>query len=61
MPFGEFLPFETKLEKIGLKKVTEGFGSFSKGNINNTFSYNNLNIIPLICYEIIFSEVNPKN
>ena len=60
MPFGEFLPFETKLEKIGLKKVTEGFGSFSKGNINNTFSYNNLNIIPLICYEIIFPELIQK-
>ena len=60
VPFGEFLPFETKLEKLGLKKVTEGFGSFSKGNMNNTFAYNNLNIIPLICYEIIFPELIQK-
>ena len=57
VPFGEFLPFQTQLEKIGLKKITEGFGSFSKGDRNNTFSYNNLNIIPLICYEIIFPEL----
>ena len=60
VPFGEFLPFQTKLEKIGLKKITEGFGSFSKGNTNNTFSYSDYNIIPLICYEIIFPELTQK-
>jgi len=60
VPFGEFLPFETKLEKIGLKKITEGFGSFSKGNTYNTFSYENFNIVPLICYEIIFPELIQK-
>ena len=31
VPFGEFLPFENKLEKVGLKKITEGHGSFLKG------------------------------
>ena len=60
VPFGEFLPFHTYFEKIGLKKITEGFGSFSNGNITNTFSYDNLNIIPLICYEIIFPELIQK-
>ncbi len=60
VPFGEFLPFQTKLEKIGLKKVTEGFGSFSKGTSDNYFPYYNLNIIPLICYEIIFPELVQK-
>ena len=30
VPFGEFLPFETVLNKIGLKKITEGHGSFLK-------------------------------
>jgi len=65
VPFGEFLPFPKILEKIGLKKITEGIGSFSKGKASNTFSYNDLNIIPLICYEIIFPEliqgINFKN
>ena len=60
VPFGEFLPYQIKLEKIGLKKITEGFGSFSKGIASNTFSYNDLNIIPLICYEIIFPELVQK-
>ena len=57
VPFGEFLPFPTFLEKIGLKKITEGYGSFSKGKANETFLYNDLSIIPLICYEIIFPEL----
>ena len=60
VPFGEFLPFQKNLEKIGLKKITEGFGSFSKGDLNSIFPYNNLNIIPLICYEIIFPELIQK-
>ena len=37
VPFGEFLPFEYMLKKIGFKKITEGYGSFSKGNVSNTF------------------------
>ena len=28
VPFGEFLPFENILSKLGLKKITEGHGSF---------------------------------
>ena len=60
VPFGEFLPFHNKWEDIGLKKITEGFGSFTKGTINNTFSYNGINIVPLICYEIIFPELVQK-
>ena len=60
VPFGEFLPFYDRLEKVGLKKVTEGFGSFSKGTSYETFTYSELNIIPLICYEIIFPELIQK-
>ena len=30
VPFGEFLPFENLLKKIGFKKVTEGHVSFLK-------------------------------
>ena len=60
VPFGEFLPFHDILEKFGLKKVTEGFGSFSKGTKDGTFSYSGIDIIPLICYEIIFPELIQK-
>ena len=63
VPFGEFLPFENILSKLGLKKITEGYGSFSSGSNSNIFTLNNLKILPLICYEIIFPELsqNPKN
>ena len=30
VPFGEFVPFNSFLEKFGLKKITQGYGSFSK-------------------------------
>ena len=54
--FGEFLPLENFLNKFGLKKITEGYGSFLKGNKNKNFLINDLNILPLICYEVIFTE-----
>ena len=57
VPFGEFLPFENFLNKLGLKKITQGHGSFSKGAVQGNFMLNNLNILPLICYEIIFPEL----
>ena len=31
VPFGEFLPFENILNQLGLKTITNSFGSFSKG------------------------------
>ena len=57
VPFGEFLPFENILNKIGLKKITRGYGSFTKGNVQKNFSIENAKILPLICYEIIFPEL----
>ena len=58
VPFGEFLPLEGFLSKLGLKKITEGYGSFSKGSNNNIFTLDNLKILPLICYEVIFAELS---
>ena len=57
VPFGEFLPFENFFKKIGLKKVSYGYESFSAGNKRKSISlgFDNLNFIPLICYEIIYS------
>ena len=59
VPFGEFLPLENFLKKIGLKSLTNNYQSYSHGeireviqvNINSSF----INFIPLICYEIIYS------
>ena len=59
VPFGEFLPFETILKKIGLKSLTNNYQSFSKGEkreiINIKKKNFSLKILPLICYEIIYS------
>ena len=55
VPFGEFLPLEILLNKIGLKKITEGHGSFLEANNQQNIKIENLNILPMICYEIIFS------
>ena len=63
VPFGEFLPYENILRQVGIKKITEGYGSFSKGSNRDVFTYDNLRLLPLICYEIIFPELseNQKN
>ena len=57
VPFGEFLPLEKILNKFGLKKITEGYGSFLKGGRQNNLILDNLNILPLICYEVIFTNL----
>ena len=61
VPFGEFLPFENFLNNFGLKKITEGHGSFLRGKINKNVFVDNLNILPLICYEIIFTDLIQKS
>ena len=60
VPFGEFLPYENILGKVGLKKITEGYGSFSRGKSSDIFVIDNLKLLPLICYEIIFPELSQK-
>ena len=61
VPFGEFLPFENLLSKFGLKKITEGHGSFLKGYSNKNIIIGKINILPLICYEIIFTNLIKKS
>ena len=66
VPFGEFIPFEKILNKIGLKVITNSFGSFTKGNDRTVISISNdllqeLKFLPLICYEIIYSGSLSKN
>ena len=55
VPFGEFLPFENFFKKLGLKKITRGYNSFTSDIERKIININNINLIPLICYEIIYS------
>ena len=66
VPFGEFLPFEKTLSRFGFKKITPGYSSFSSGDtrtiINLGNKFNKKSILPLICYEIIYSgKIKKKN
>ncbi len=61
VPFGEFLPFENFLKKIGLKKITQGYQSFSADDKREILEIDQLKFVPLICYEIIYSgKINPN-
>ena len=59
VPFGEFIPFENILGLMGLKTITNEYQSFSSGNNRTSLNIKNdqinLNLLPLICYEIIYS------
>ena len=59
VPFGEFIPFESILSLIGLKTVTNNYQSFSSGDARIPLNIKNgkidLTLLPLICYEIIYS------
>ena len=59
VPFGEFTPFENILSLIGFKTVTNSYQSFSSGKTRIPLNIKNdkidLNLLPLICYEIIYS------
>jgi apolipoprotein N-acyltransferase len=59
VPFGEFLPFESLLRSFGLNTITKNYESFSSGKKRDIIEIKNKNfslkILPLICYEIIYS------
>jgi apolipoprotein N-acyltransferase len=59
VPFGEFTPFEKIFKVIGLKTITNSYQSFSRGETRIPLNVKNnkidLNLLPLICYEIIYS------
>ena len=62
VPFGEFLPFENFFKKFGLKKITQGYRSFTSDVERKIININNINFVPLICYEIIYSgKINKTN
>ena len=59
VPFGEFLPFEKILGSVGLKSLTNSYQSFSSGKSREIIDINQNNfdikILPLICYEVIYT------
>jgi len=62
VPFGEYLPLESLLSNFGLKKITQGYQSFSSRNERKIIKLNNISFLPLICYEIIYSgNINKSN
>ena len=65
VPFGEFIPFENILSKVGLKTITNNYESFSKGLERKVIEIDekefSFRLLPLICYEIIYSgEITNK-
>jgi apolipoprotein N-acyltransferase len=64
VPFGEFLPLENILSKLGLKSLTNNYQSYSKGKNEKSINVKDidLNFLATICYEIIYSgELNSKS
>ncbi len=61
VPFGEYLPFEHILERLGLQELTKQRGGFLAGDRRRLIAVPGAPVaLPLICYEIIFpGEVMP--
>jgi len=55
VPFGEYLPMQEFLSRLGLTKLVDSPGSFTPGDGPHTFAIPNAPAVgPLICYEILF-------
>ncbi|WP_319797272.1 apolipoprotein N-acyltransferase [Nitrobacter sp.] len=55
VPFGEFLPFQGLMEKLGFVQLTKVQGGFIPGTARRTIDLPNApSVLPLICYEAIF-------
>jgi apolipoprotein N-acyltransferase len=62
VPFGEFLPFQDLLERIGLMQLTKVPGGFIPGDRRRAMEAPRApRFLPLICYEIVFpGEAVPR-
>jgi apolipoprotein N-acyltransferase len=57
VPFGEYVPFEDILSKIGITNVIDLPGGFSPGARRSLMVLpDGLKLYPLICYEVIFPD-----
>jgi apolipoprotein N-acyltransferase len=58
VPFGEYLPFQDALEKLGLRQITDLLpGGFIAGDRHRALTVPHApDVIPLVCYEAIFPD-----
>jgi apolipoprotein N-acyltransferase len=63
VPFGEFLPLRSILERVGLRQFTHALGSFEAGaSPRPLIDIPGMpTVVPLICYEAIFPGVVARN
>jgi apolipoprotein N-acyltransferase len=55
VPFGEYLPFQDLMEKLGFVQLTKVQGGFIAGTRRHAMEIPNAPpVLPLICYEAIF-------
>jgi len=55
VPFGEYLPFQPLLERLGLQQLTKMVGGFLAGDRRRAMDVPHApKMLPLICYEAIF-------
>jgi apolipoprotein N-acyltransferase len=57
VPFGEYMPFESFLDRFGIQNVVEMPGGFSAAATRQLLTLpSGLKLYPLVCYEIIFPD-----
>ena len=57
VPFGEYLPFQRVLERLGLMQLTKVVGGFLSGDRRRAMDVPGApKMLPLICYEAIFPD-----
>jgi apolipoprotein N-acyltransferase len=55
VPFGEYLPLQDWMEKLGLEQLTKVQGGFIPGTVRRNLDIPHApRALPLICYEVIF-------
>jgi len=55
VPFGEYLPFQRVLERVGLRNLTKQIGGFQSGDRRRAMDVPRApKMLALICYEAIF-------
>jgi apolipoprotein N-acyltransferase len=55
VPFGEYLPFQDWMERLGFEQLTRVQGGFIPGTVRHSMQIPNApRVLPLICYEAIF-------
>lgn len=60
VPFGEYLPFQPLLERLGLMQLTKVAGGFLAGDRRRLMRVPGApDLLPLICYEVVFPGVRP--